>query len=83
MNKVVSVKPHDDYSLELTFNDGSLKLFDVRPYLDYEVFRELKDLDYFRQVKVAFGTVNWPHEQDISPETLCLEGAPVAESIPA
>ena len=43
-------------------------------------FRELKDLNYFRQVALAFGTVRWPHEQDISPETLYLEGVPVSDN---
>jgi hypothetical protein len=81
MNKVIAVKANDDYSLELTFNDGSVRIFDVKPYLDYEVFRELKDLRYFKQVRVAFDTVQWPHEQDIGPETLYIEGLPVAESI--
>ena len=75
MNKVVAVKARDDFSLDLKFSDGSIKRFDVKPYLDYEVFRELKDPAYFKQVRLAFGTVQWPHEQDISPETLYLEGS--------
>jgi Protein of unknown function (DUF2442) len=83
MNKVIAVTANTDYSLNLTFNDGAVKLFDVKPYLDYEVFRELKDLNYFRQVRVDFGTVVWPNDQDISPETLYIEGVPIAESIPA
>jgi uncharacterized protein DUF2442 len=74
MNKVISVKTNDDHSLDLQFSDGSLKRFDAKPYLNYELFRELKSLDYFKQVRLAFGTVQWPHEQDISPETLYLEG---------
>ena len=74
MKKIMAVTANDDFSLDLKFNDGSVKRFDVRPYLDYEVFRELKDLNYFKQVSLAFGTVQWPHEQDISPETLYLEG---------
>jgi Protein of unknown function (DUF2442) len=82
MKKVTAVKANDNYSLDLTFNDGSTRIFDVKPYLDYEIFRELKELDYFKQVRVAFGTVQWPHEQDISPETLYIESVPVAESIP-
>ena len=56
------------------FNDGSVKRFDVKPYLKYEVFRELNALSYFRQVNLVFGTVQWPHQQDISPDTLVLEG---------
>jgi Protein of unknown function (DUF2442) len=74
MIKVVAVKANDDYTLDLKFNNGSVKRFDVKPYLKYEVFRELNDLSYFRQVTLAFGTVQWPHEQDISPDTLFLEG---------
>lgn len=74
MIKVTAVKANDDYTLDLKFSDGSVKRFDVKPYLTYEVFGELKDLDYFKQVSLAFGTVQWPHEQDIAPDTLFLEG---------
>lgn len=74
MNKVIAVKANDDSSLDLKFNDGSIKRFDIKPYLDYPVFHELKDPAYFKQVRLAFGTVQWPNEQDISPETLYLEG---------
>ena len=75
MNRVTAVTANDDFSLNLKFSDGSVKRFDAKPYLEYEFFRELKDVNYFRQVRLAFGTVQWPHEQDISPETLYLEGA--------
>ena len=74
MIKVVAVKTNDDYTLDLKFSDGSVKRFDVKPYLKYEVFKELNDLSYFRQVTLAFGTVQWPHQQDIAPDTLFLEG---------
>jgi len=74
MIKVTSVKANNDYTLDLSFSDGSVKRFDVKPYLKYEVFKELKDLAYFKQAGLAFGTVQWPHEQDIAPETLFVEG---------
>ena len=41
------------------------------------MFAELKDFSYFKQVRIAFGTVQWPHEQDISPDTLYLESTPI------
>ena len=78
MNKVIAVTANDDFTLDLKFNDGSVRRFDTKPYFDYEVFSELKDPEYFKQVSVAFGTVQWPHEQDISPETLYLESVPVS-----
>ena len=77
MKKVLAVKANADYSLDLKFDDGSVRRFDATPYLDLGVFTELKDLNYFRRVKIAFGTIQWPHEQDISPETLYLESTPI------
>lgn len=77
MHKVVAAKANDDFSLNIEFDDGSVKRFDVRPYLEYGIFQELKDRDYFKRVKVAFGTVQWPNEQDISPETLYLESVAI------
>ena len=80
MKKVLNVKANEDFSLDLEFDDGSLRRFDVKPYLDLGVFSELKDPSYFRQVTIAYGTVQWPHEQDISPDTLYLEGIPIDNS---
>ena len=80
MNKVISATANADFTLVLKFNDGSLKRFDVKPYLDYEVFTELKDLNYFKQVRLAFNTVQWPHDQDISPDTLYLESVAISVS---
>jgi Protein of unknown function (DUF2442) len=73
MHKVLSAIAHDDFTLDLKFEDGSVRRFDVKPYLEYGIFKELKDQSYFKKVGVAFGTVQWPNEQDISPETLYLE----------
>ncbi len=81
MKKVVSAKANDDYTLDIEFNDGSFKRFDVKPYLDYPVFRELKDLEYFKNIKIVFGTVQWENEQDIAPETLYLEGKEIKVSV--
>ena len=80
MNKVVAVRANDDFSLDLKFNDGSVRRFDVKPYLNYEVFEGLQDLHYFKKVKIAFGTVQWPDEQDISPETLYMESVAISNS---
>lgn len=80
MIKVIKVKANDDFSLDLKFNDGSIKRFDVRPYLNYEVFKPLKNIDYFKRIKIVFGTVQWQDEQDISPDTLYLEGKEITES---
>ena len=80
MTKVVAVKANEDFSLDLKFNDGSVRKFDAKPYLDFGVFNELKDIGYFKKARIAYGTVQWPHEQDISPDTLYIESQPVENS---
>ena len=73
MNKVLAAKANSDFTLDLKFDDGSLRRFDTKPYLEKGVFRELKDLNYFKNINIAFDTVQWPNEQDFSPDTMYIE----------
>jgi hypothetical protein len=74
---VQRVIPLSDYRLYVEITDGRRGIFDVKPYLDHGVFRELRNLDYFRQVGIVLGALTWPHEQDIAPDTLVAELVPV------
>lgn len=71
--RVESVRPLVGYRLEITFSNGETGVYDCRPLLERGVFGELKDDAYFRQARVAGGTVVWPHDQDICPDTLYLD----------
>lgn len=77
MNKIIAVKANDDHSLDLKFSDGKAKRFEVTPYLEFGIFQELKDLNYFKRVRLALNTIQWPNDQDFSPDTLYLEGKDV------
>lgn len=72
--KVQTVIPHKDFTLTITFSDGQEKKFNVKPYLDKGIFQQLSDWNLFSQAHVALGTVVWPGELDIAPETLYIEG---------
>jgi hypothetical protein len=76
-----TVKPLPDFRIYVEIEDGRKDIFDLNPYLDHGIFRELRDVHYFNQVGIQFGAVTWPNEQDIAPETLLAEMLPV-ESIP-
>ena len=80
MESVIRVSPRDDYCLELWFNTGDHRLFDMRPYLDRGVFIQLQDLAHFRQAYVALDTVCWPGNLDIAPETLYDRSTPLDNS---
>ena len=70
MNSVTSVRARDDFHLELMFSDGERRLFDMTPYLAKGVFTELQAPARFKQAYVGLGTVCWPGNLDIAPETL-------------
>jgi len=74
---VKTVRPLDDYQIYVELEDGREGIFDMKPYLNHGVFKELHDKNYFSQVDILFGAVTWPHEQDIAPETLVAELRPV------
>ena len=73
------VKPLSDYRIFVEVVDGRKGVFDMKPYLERGVFRELKNINYFNQVGIVLGAIPWPHEQDIAPETLWAELRPLDE----
>jgi Protein of unknown function (DUF2442) len=75
--RVKAVNSTNNYQLMLEFTNGEHGLYDCRPLLDFGVFKELQDIQYFKQVDVSAGTVSWPHEQDICPDTLYLDAIKV------
>ena len=79
---VKTVKPLPDYRIYVETENGQKGIFDLTPYLDHGVFRELRDVHYFNRVGILFGAVTWPNEQDIAPETLLAEMLPVEPTAP-
>jgi hypothetical protein len=79
MNPAVKVaEALPGYKLKIQFENNELKEFDVSPFLDRGIFSELKDIEYFNRVRVAFGAVEWPNEQDFSKDTLYILGTDVS-----
>jgi len=74
--RVITVEATNNHFLKLSFDNDEIKLFDASPFLEKGIFKELQDYNYFKQVSVAFGSVEWPHEQDFSYDTLYLLSKP-------
>ena len=70
------VYPVADFTLEVEFDTGERRLFDVTPYLHRGVFVRLQDRSVFRSARVVAGSVEWPGGIDLSYDTLYLEGQP-------
>lgn len=62
-----------NYQLNLVFTNGEQGVYDCSSLLEFGVFKELKNQHYISQANVLDGTVVWPNEQDICPDTLYLD----------
>lgn len=71
------IKPLLDYCIYVEIENGQKGIFDLKPYLDRGCFSELRNVHYFNQVHIFLGSVTWPNEQDIAPETLLSEMIPL------
>ena len=65
---VVRVRPNEDFSLSVVFEDGVEGVLGMTPYLDFGVFKKIKDFEQFKRVRIAFGTVEWECGLDLDPE---------------
>jgi hypothetical protein len=75
--RVINVRPEQNFFLLITFSNGEVKNFDVKPYLGIGVFKELQDLSLFNSVKPCLGSIQWANGVDLCPDTLYLESTPV------
>jgi hypothetical protein len=80
---VKDVKPIDNYQLELTLENGEKRQFEMNPYFDKGIFRELRDVSVFKTVKLSFDTIEWANETDLDPEILYKNSIKIKESISA
>ena len=76
---VIRVEARMPYKLMLEFENHEQRVFDLAPYLEIGVFRQLKDPHLFRAAHVEGGTVAWPGDIDIAPETLYHESVQVGQ----
>ena len=66
----IQVTPLDNYILQIVFDNGEIKLFDVKPYIKGEWYNELADPAYFHSVSVNGYSVEWSNGQDLCPDEL-------------
>jgi|CXWJ01.1.fsa_nt_gi hypothetical protein len=75
--RVLEVQPNQDFTITLTFTNGEVRVFDVKPYLDKGIFQELKAPEYFTSVRPFLGSIQWANGQDFCPDTLYVASSAV------
>src|SRR5205085_4873997 len=69
---VVKVRYVHDYTLWLRFKDGVEGEVDLSEDLWGLVFQPLRNIEYFKKVKVKGSSIEWPNGADFAPEFLHL-----------
>ena len=66
----------------LEFHDGSKKSIDLEPHIAGEIFEPLKEIEYFKTVKLnlELDSIYWDNGADFAPEFLYENSIPVTSS---
>jgi len=76
---IKSVQAIPNYNLILTFLNGEKRQFDMNPYLEIGIFKELRDIAKFNTVRISFDSIEWDNEADLDPEILYKQSKKLKE----
>ena len=60
----------DHYRVKLWFNNGDIRIVDLKDSLIGQAFQPLHDINYFKKFRIHLNTIEWPNEVDFAPEYL-------------
>lgn len=70
--RVTKVEALPSFQLHVQFEDGTEGIVDMASFLkrDCGVFKELRNVETFKTVRVEHGAVTWPGELDLAPDRM-------------
>jgi hypothetical protein len=77
---VREVTPNEDFSLKLVLDNGEKRLLDMKPYLDFGVFKKIQNYEAFRRARVSFDTIEWDEGVDLDPEFVYEKSTPIKDA---
>ena len=74
------VTPNEDFSLNLVLDNGEKRILDMKPYLDFGVFKRIQNYESFKHARVAFDTIEWDEGVDLDPEFVYEKSTPIKDA---
>lgn len=68
--RVIEANYIEDYKIEFTFSDNTIRLIDLRNEIYGEVFEPLREIKTFKKFKLNHFTIEWENGADFAPEFL-------------
>jgi len=78
---VISVSTTPDFQIDLQYENGERRRFDMRPLLQVKPWDRIAAPALFLRASVEYGTVVWPGDIDIAPETLYEDSVPIVTAV--
>lgn len=72
--RIQSIKTLNNFCIEITYITGEKRLYDMKKNLEYNFYKNLNNLDYFKLAKCVNTTIEWPQGEDIDPNELYNNG---------
>ena len=79
--RIAALTPQSPWLLSVVAEDGRVGVFDVGPYLEYEVFEALRDHKEFVKVVNGGYFVEWDCGADLSSDTIEARWQVVGNSV--
>ncbi len=73
---IKEAKTLNDHKLLIKFANDEEKVFDMKPYLHFPVFKPLNDMKEFNNFIIEDGTIEWKCGADLSQDTFYIESIP-------
>ena len=68
--RIAEIRPEPNWVLSIVADDGRVGSFDLKPYLGYEAFSNLRDHSEFMKVSNGGYFVEWDCGADLSADTI-------------
>ncbi|MGN1301387.1 MAG: DUF2442 domain-containing protein [Clostridia bacterium] len=69
--KLIRAKALENYKIELLYETGELKIYDMTELLNTcEFYKKLKDEEKFKKIAILGLSIQWQSGEDIAPEIL-------------
>ncbi len=74
--RIIAIEYLQNHKFLLRFSNDELKIFNLKPYLQYPVYQALEDETFCAKATVFNGTIKWDEVIDFDPDTLYMESVP-------
>ena len=75
----IEVKALENFLLYIKFKNGEEKIYDMKEMLKFDFYKNLRNRENFKNVKVYGITLKWSTGEDIAPEKIYFNSIPVEE----